>query len=428
MKSARIFWLAAVPVVAIACGGGGGKGGGTGGDGGTESGGSSGGGSSGGGSSGSGEGGTGEGGSSGGANSVPMTVNSGPSGAAAVDVPFISITLCIPGTTTCQTIDSVSVDTGSTGLRVQASTIGGLALPQANASTGSPLAECYSFADGYTWGSVRNADVHIGGEVAKNVPLQLIGDPGFTSIPADCSSTGVPENTVADFGANALIGINQAIPDCGSYCLSASGTGSYYSCSGSTCASVGVPIAAQVSNVIASFATDNNGAILELPTIAAAGVVSSTGSLVFGIGTQANNALGSATVLTVDASGNFSTTYNGTVMPTSFLDSGTNSFSFNDTAITPCTGAISGFYCPATTLSLSAQNKGTAGTTSSVSFSLESAETLFNTNATAFDDLGTSGLDNATFDWGLPFFFGRNVFVAIDGASTPGGNGPYFAY
>jgi hypothetical protein len=32
------------------------------------------------------------------------------------------------------------------------------------------------------------------------------------------------------------------------------------------------------------------------------------------------------------------------------------------------------------------------------------------------------------FDWGVPFFFGRNVFVAIEGSSTPGGTGPYVAY
>ena len=33
------------------------------------------------------------------------------------------------------------------------------------------------------------------------------------------------------------------------------------------------------------------------------------------------------------------------------------------------------------------------------------------------------------FDWGLPFFFGRNVFVAIQGQSTrPGGTAPYWAY
>ncbi|MDQ1387146.1 MAG: hypothetical protein QOF56_600, partial [Acidobacteriaceae bacterium] len=32
------------------------------------------------------------------------------------------------------------------------------------------------------------------------------------------------------------------------------------------------------------------------------------------------------------------------------------------------------------------------------------------------------------FDWGLPFFYGRNVYTAIETKSTPGGTGPYWAY
>ena len=32
------------------------------------------------------------------------------------------------------------------------------------------------------------------------------------------------------------------------------------------------------------------------------------------------------------------------------------------------------------------------------------------------------------FLFGVPFFYGRTVFTALDGATTPGGTGPYFAY
>ena len=34
----------------------------------------------------------------------------------------------------------------------------------------------------------------------------------------------------------------------------------------------------------------------------------------------------------------------------------------------------------------------------------------------------------AASTWGLPFFFGRTVFTAIEGQTTPGGVGPYFAF
>jgi hypothetical protein len=39
-----------------------------------------------------------------------------------------------------------------------------------------------------------------------------------------------------------------------------------------------------------------------------------------------------------------------------------------------------------------------------------------------------AGPNTGSFDFGLPFFFGRNVFTAIEGKSTSGGPGPYVAY
>jgi len=53
--------------------------------------------------------------------------------------------------------------------------------------------------DGYSWGPVALADVQISGETAQSVPLQVIGDPSFTNIPAACSGTGTEEDTVAAF-------------------------------------------------------------------------------------------------------------------------------------------------------------------------------------------------------------------------------------
>jgi hypothetical protein len=362
---------------------------------------------------------------------APVIVNAGPMGTDSVDVPFISVTLCVPGTTNCQTIDSVIVDTGSTGMRVMSSVLSSsLTLPQAMATTGDALAECYTFDDGYTWGSVRMVDIKIGSEVAANVPIHVIGDPAFTTVPSDCSSAGPSEDTVADFGGNGIIGINQIVADCGDDCANTSNplTGAYYSCSGATCTAVAVADANQVSNPIASFATDNNGAVMQLPDVAASGAVTLSGALIFGIGTQSNNGLGSATVQTVDQDGNFTTIFNGQTLDTSYIDSGTNSLSFNDTTITQCTGQLSGWYCPASTSSLTAQNKGLNGVSTMVSFNVANAQTLFNNASyTAFDDLAGTG-DNSSFDWGLPFFMGRSVFVALDGASTPGGAGPYFAY
>jgi len=41
---------------------------------------------------------------------------------------------------------------------------------------------------------------------------------------------------------------------------------------------------------------------------------------------------------------------------------------------------------------------------------------------------GLSGPGFTTgIDLGLPFFYAKSVFTAIEGASTPGGTGPYIA-
>lgn len=62
-----------------------------------------------------------------------------------------SVTICVPGTSTCQTIDNIQVDTGSQGLRVLASALAPtLALPSVTASTGSAATSCTVFGSGYT--------------------------------------------------------------------------------------------------------------------------------------------------------------------------------------------------------------------------------------------------------------------------------------
>src|ERR1700724_2080773 len=92
-----------------------------------------------------------------GQNVQPISVNAGPANNYANGV-FTSVTICVPGNaSSCQTIDGVLVDTGSTGLRILSSALS-LVLPQQTAS-GIPVAECNQFQDGFTWGPVQVAGV-----------------------------------------------------------------------------------------------------------------------------------------------------------------------------------------------------------------------------------------------------------------------------
>jgi hypothetical protein len=368
-------------------------------------------------------------------NVQPITVNTGPGatlGFDYVDGAFTSVTVCVPGSTTnCQTISGILVDTGSSGLRILSSALS-VALPQQTNSSGDPIAECAAFEDGVTWGPVETADVSIAGERASSLPIQVIGSSKFPTVPADCSSQGVPEDDLANLGVNGLLGLGQSIQDCGADCSTSgpASLGTYYDCPSSGCTDTTEGLAQQVQNPVASFSTDNNGVIIELPVVSGA-ESSVSGSLIFGIGTQSNNGLGSATVYGTDPFGDFNTTYNSTKYP-SFLDSGSNGIYFlnsSATGLPECSGATF-WYCPASTQSFSVTNEaeaGTNGASAPATFSVSNANTLTsNVNNAAVN--GLAGPSPGQFDLGLPFFFGRNVFTAIEGKSTPAGAGPYSAF
>jgi hypothetical protein len=362
-----------------------------------------------------------------GSNEQPIEVNSGPQGNYTNGL-FTSITVCVPGTTDCQTIPDVLVDTGSYGLRILGSALT-ISLP-GQTSGGNAVAECAFFVDSFTWGPVATADVEMAGEVANNVPVQIVGEPGFLSPPLACTNGGLsPADTLEALGANGLLGVGPLIQDCGSACASGSAsTAEYFVCTSSTCSATSQSLATQVQNPIALFSQDNNGLAVSLPAIGADGAPTASGSLIFGIGTQSNNGLGSATVYTLNSLGEFTTTYGG-VSYDSLLDTGSNALFFltpGVTGIPECSGETAGLYCPTSTLSLSAQNVGINGASGTVTFNIANADSLFSTSNFAFNNLG--GISSDFFDWGLPFFFGRQVFVAIEAQQTPSGPGPYFAY
>ncbi len=352
-------------------------------------------------------------------NVQPITVNAGPD-SNYVDGAFTSVTVCAPGSTTnCQTIGGILVDTGSFGLRILSSALT-VSLPQQATSGSIPIVECAEFATAIAWGPVQTADVKIAGEQASSLPIQVLGSPNFSTIPASCSQ-GLPSlDDLASLGANGLLGVGQSIPD----------LQTYYACPSSSCAVTTEGLAQQVQNPVASFATNNNGVIIELPAVSGAEATVS-GSLIFGIGTQSNNALGGATVFGTDQFGNFNTTYQSTEYP-SFLDSGSNGIFFLDPTTTglPLCPDAKLLYCPATTQTISVLNNaetGTNGASATASFTVGNADLLLsNANDTAIN--GLAGPQAGLVDFGLPFFFGKNVYVAIDGESTPAGNGPFTAY
>ncbi len=363
----------------------------------------------------------------------------------------MDVTVCVPGNSNeCQTFDHVLVDTGSNGLRIlaDATDVHGNAvsipLPAENQNeSGQPLAECTVFADGYSFGPLLTADVTVSGETASSIPIELIGASNYTSAPSDCQTANVnkAENTVADFQANGILGVGLFAQDCGEACTQSGGASPtyYYVCpSPTTCTDSYADLSQQAGNPVYHLPVDRNGVIVELPSVPATGASSATGALVFGIGTEDNNTLGSATVLDADpGSGAMTTTFNGQMLSDSFLDSGSNGYFFDDSSITQCSqsSGFTGFFCPSSALALSASLTGCTncgGVQIPVNFSVVNPQSFFGAVAASSALAGPLGSGfkgpGGVFDWGLPFFFGRNIFVAISNASTPAGEGPYYAF
>jgi hypothetical protein len=369
------------------------------------------------------------------ANQIAVTVGNDPFGIA--NMLMTSVTICAPGTSTCQTIPNVQVDTGSHGLRLFASNV---TIPIARISTGlGKLAECAAFGSGLTWGSVAQFDVHLGGETAPNTPIQLIGDSTVGSAPSVCTQTGLDTiSTTAALGANGILGVGLKANDCGSACAtSTSNTPSVYvNCISSPflCNSqTTVPLNQQVSNPVALFANDNNGVILQLPALPATGAASVSGVMTFGIGTQVNNGLGAAQVYTLSSANaeyplQLLTSYQGVAYNNSFIDSGSNGLFFPNKSIPQCkNGDYASWYCPSSPLAQTATIQGANGRRANIGFSIANADTLVRVNhSLALNDIGAP-LDG-TFDWGLPFFFGRTVYTAIAGRQAGSSTGPFFAF
>ena len=366
-------------------------------------------------------------------NILPLTVNGTLcSNGSYTNKPCVSVKVCETGTAHCQVINDVLLDTGSYGLRLFKPVL--TVATQPILTTGSSqLAECVTYGDGSSdWGTVETADVVLGGENAVTVPIQVI-DSTYATVPAHC---GTPETSAANAGFNGILGVGLFVYDCGAACVGNghANNGAYYSCAGSTCTGSTVALAHQVRNPVSALTQDNNGVILELPTVGPAGSTSASGYLVLGIGTRSNNIPGGVTRFDADATtGNFQTSFGGQTYQHSFIDSGSNGLFIPNpatVALPDCgttNASAAGWFCPTGNPSFSATTTAASGSpASSVEFQVGNMLTLSSSSNKVFNNLAGDG--GTTFDWGLPFFLGRNVYVGFENSTTSLGAGPFWAY
>lgn len=374
-------------------------------------------------------------------NTMAVLVDGGPAAASTeINHSYVTVRVCEAGNSTqCANIDHVLLDTGSWGLRLVRSVLNtnGISLDLEQDPQGQGIEECVTFGGGQTWGPVALADITLAGEVAAKTPIQILDDTATGAPPpSTCGSNGTLLNSVASFGARGVLGIGVFVQDCGTACAdAATPLPIYYGCTAAgVCTAENVALTAQVTNPVAMFAQDNNGLIINLPSPQSLnGDPALQGEITFGIATQTDNQLpGSGlTILAADANGDFTAAYNGaTAAVPALIDSGSDSYVFSDPGIPVCAaGAFIGYYCPSNSpqmLTTVNTGAGSGGVVSSVQFTIADPNT-FSLGASAFAQLA-GGEGSMSFVWGMPYFYGRKIYIALEQRPGGGFTGPYYAY
>ena len=336
----------------------------------------------------------------------------------------VSVTVCEPGTERCATIDDVMVDTGSTGLRLEASAVPRwLNLPPFLGADLRPLAECLRFVHDTAWGPLVRADVRFGGLIAKALPLQVIDDIGGSQ-PQVCPRSDARPTS------NGTLGVSQHLLDCQGACeQDAAAPGVFINENTDW-----TPVQGRVTpdhrlpNPISYLPGHDNGITIELPAPRNGGAEEVVGKLTFGIGIADGNRPFSD-VFRLDGAGHFTTFLGGKAYPHSYIDSGTETYVTPDLGLPRCHG-MSWAYCIKPRRQLYAAMVRSDGTHIPVPFTVGDYRTRRKQHVGAVDDVAEAAVPQSTaFVWGAPFFLGRRVSFLIEGKKVPGAPemvGPFY--
>ncbi len=336
------------------------------------------------------------------------------------NVPFVSITICLPGTKTCRTIPRIKLDTGSEGLKLYKSALQGLDLPLEQDREGNTLALCANMGggNGY-WGPISTVDLVLGDEPAPAAKIQIV-DPSFSA------SAKIPCAPLVNDGRNGTLGMDTA--------LGSINGKSYFYCGAAGCTTTTPLSAQQALNPMAYLTEDNNGFIVKTPAVPITGEANLVGSVIFGIGNHANNQLPAGlTACHVRSDDFFQLQFGGGTYWTKF-DSGTNAYNLpSSNANLPFCQNSSVYLCPAQPTNLHVDL---------LNFDGSACGGLDFTIRRNFDGPGSSqnswvlpglaeiweGRTSHSFLLGVPFFFGKDIYYGLDHKISPLGAGPLVAF
>ncbi len=325
-----------------------------------------------------------------------------------VNTPMVTLTVCVPNTTTCEDVPNILVDLGSTGLRLSHTLSISSQLPQ-ESENGGAITECYLFVSGYNYGPVVTATVTLGNQPVT-VPVQISNS--ALSAPSSCTQKG--PSAPFEPAINGILGVLFPQDD--------TLDGLYYE-GGSGPTTVSTSLVVQ-NPVFQMPSPENNGVLLSgFGTVSQTqGAPTVSGLITFGTGGTSG-----LTQLDTNTEGYITARYNNSNL-TAFFDSGSNGWFIDNSSIPPCpsTSSFAGFFCGSAT-NQSATLTGTTGSSVTLTFSIESAKTLFATGNQDFSSLG--GPFSGYFDAGFPaFLYGYTIGVGWDPNTVNSTNVGYFLY
>lgn len=359
-----------------------------------------------------------------GAPEIPLSVSTSNSGFNRL---LVTVKVCVPGTQKCTTIPNIMVDTGSTGLRLQAFALSSSSqLPALIGGDGKPAAECEHFGGSNAWGTIHRIDLYLPGAVARDLPVQVV-DANERNRPEDCpASTGAATS-------NGTLGIGWHETECEGECMNSARSPRFYSCGAEACQPIRgqVPAANILPNPITKFGDGTlNGYILELPQPGANGAREVRGRMVLGVGTAANNQLPSE-AFPLPPGGYFPVTYRGRTYPRSYIDSGTPTYVLPDSDYPLCAHP-SWAICTSSEQHDTAEMQDGTGQTHPLAFLVGNYEKQRDGGNGASRNAATSAKQGATgMSFGAPFFLGKRVALVLEGHKVPGHpelTGPLYAW
>jgi Protein of unknown function (DUF3443) len=344
------------------------------------------------------------------------------------NVLYTKVAIC-GATSNCETIDKIQVDTGSAGLRLFRQALPASAPLTPLMRGQSPVGECQSFASGSAWGQVETTMLVLAAEPAVSVSVQVV-DATFGKQPPPFPCGAGDWGSPLDIHANGILGIG----------VDASDSGLYFICGNNACSTLTPQASERVSNPVLLLPLDNNGVIVNLPDVPETGQATANGTLVLGVGTQVDNdpttySANPRLIVNLNPADPLfaSTTADGQTYSEFAADTGSNAFYFTDSNLAKCPSIFSPilpspWYCPMLPRNIGVQVAKTGGSQWPFQLYVRDESTLAATQNLALNDLAGDLGDPALFIAGLPFFYGKQVYIGYAGKTSSLGSGPLYAY